>query len=119
MLNFLRYFPNGEHILGDKTYPVLNWLMAPYKNDRRLSRSQKLFNLKLSRTRCVIDRSFALLKGRFRRLKYLDMKVKYVSATILACCVLHNMCLDEGNDDFLNEGLDETSAERKLIILYI
>ena len=60
-----------------------------------------------SATRSAIERSFALLKGRFRRLKFLDMEVKYIPATILACCVLYNICIDENNKDFLQEGLNK------------
>lgn len=40
--------------------------------------------------RVIIERSFSLLFGRFRRLKYLDMnKIENLLATILAACVLH------------------------------
>ena len=35
------------------------------------------------------------------------MEVKYIPATILACCVLYNICIDENNNDFLQEGLNK------------
>jgi len=58
--------------------------------------------------RQVVDRAFALLKGRFRRLKYLHMSMaELIPYVILACCVLHNLCLQGCNDrvdDFINEG---------------
>lgn len=57
--------------------------------------------------RQVIERAFALLKGRFRRLKYLHMNVAdLILYVILACCVLHNLCLEGCNDmdDFIEEG---------------
>lgn len=42
----------------------------------------------------MIERAFALLKGRFRRLKYLHVDMIHeIPRTILACCVLHNLCL--------------------------
>ena len=78
--------------------------MTPFRENHRLSELETNYNRKISATRCVIERAFALLKGRFRRLKYLDMNVKYVPATILACCALHNICLNENNADFLAEG---------------
>ena len=62
------------------------WLMTPYKSEYQLHPREVALNKKLSArvaTRSVIERSFALLKGRFRRLKYLDMDVKYISATIV------------------------------------
>jgi len=44
--------------------------------------------------RQVVERTFALLKRRFRRLKYLHMSMaELIPYIILACCVLHNFCL--------------------------
>lgn len=58
--------------------------------------------------RQVVERAFALLKRRFRRLKYLHMSVaELIPYVILACCVLHNLCLEGYNDnldDFIEEG---------------
>ena len=52
------------------------------------------FNKVHSSARSVIERTFALLRGRFRRLKYIDMhRFDFVPQTIAACCVLHNICL--------------------------
>jgi hypothetical protein len=48
------------------------------------------------------------LKGRFRRLKYIDMnRTDLIPETILAACVLHNICLlhnDDLIDQYINEG---------------
>lgn len=50
--------------------------------------------------RQVIERAFALLKGRFRRLKYLHMScADLIPFVILSCCVLHNICLEDCPDD--------------------
>lgn len=87
-----------------------------------LFQAQKHFNSVLSLTRQVIERCFALLKGRFRRLKHLCMKrLDLIPSFILACCVLHNICLygfeenhvEEDNvDDFIEEGFQ---TERQLV----
>lgn len=73
--------------------------------------AQKQFNTILSSKRSVIERTFALLKGRFRRLKFLDMNVdEVIPHVIIACTVLHNICLDgfDENDveDFIQEGME-------------
>lgn len=57
------------------------------------------FNGHLSKARQVIERSFALLLGRFWRLKYLDMnRTSLIPYTIVAACVLHNLCLLDDDD---------------------
>ncbi|XP_039313510.1 uncharacterized protein LOC120359578 [Solenopsis invicta] len=68
---------------------------------------QKRFNKILSQKRQTIERAFALLKGRFRRLKFLDMsRLDLIPFFILAACVLHNICLQSNDDveDFIGEG---------------
>lgn len=61
--------------------------------------------------RQVIERVFALLKGRFRRLKYLHMNcADLIPFVILACCVLHNICLEgceDDIDDFILNGMEQ------------
>lgn len=90
----LEYFSNGEFILGDKAYPVLEWCIPPFIERRLLQNFELFFNTQHAKTRQCIERTFALYFGRFRRLKDLDMnRVDWISATIIACCVLHNICL--------------------------
>jgi hypothetical protein len=57
---------HGRHIIGDKAYPVMKALLPPYKDNGQLSEVQKNFNLVHNRCRCVVERSFARLKGKFR-----------------------------------------------------
>lgn len=91
-------FANDTHIIGDPAYPLKRNLLVAYKNNGRLTQRQERFNNKLSAARSNIERAFALLKGRFRRLKYLDMhRVDKIPQVIMACCVLHNICLNEGD----------------------
>ncbi|XP_011858935.1 PREDICTED: putative nuclease HARBI1 isoform X2 [Vollenhovia emeryi] len=91
------FFPDGEYIVGDKAYPVLTWCIPPFRDNGRLTQGQKTFNKVISQKRQVIERSFALLKGRFRRLKFLDMsRIDLIPFFIIAACTLHNVCLLEG-----------------------
>jgi hypothetical protein len=54
--------------------------------------------------RVVIEQSFALLKGRFRRLKLLDIRnMKELNETVMMCCILHNILLVEGNFEFFTD----------------
>ncbi|KAI4459928.1 hypothetical protein MML48_6g00019963 [Holotrichia oblita] len=102
------YFGYDEYIIGDKAYPVTGWCITPYIDRGRLTERQIQFNTIHARTRQVIERSFALLFGRFRRLKYLDMnRVDLIPSTIIAACTLHNICLMQPDDvfgEYVNEG---------------
>ncbi|GAB1867340.1 Protein ALP1-like isoform X1 [Camponotus japonicus] len=102
------YFPNEEYIIGDKAYPVLRWCISGFRDRGNLTAAQKRFNDILSKVRQVIERAFALLKGRFRRLKYLDMnRMDMIPFVIIACTVLHNICLeglDEDIEEYILEG---------------
>ena len=96
------FFEHGEYIIGDKSYPILEWCIPPYIQHRPLTAVQTYFNTVHATTRQVIERAFALLFGRFRRLKFLDMnRQDLIPATVLAACVLHNLCLN--HDDLLIE----------------
>lgn len=86
-------------IAGDSAYPLSGQLVTPFRDNGRLTRQQKKFNTEFSRRRVVVERAFALLKGRFRRLKFLKMwGIADTVRTIIAACVLHNMCLSGGDD---------------------
>lgn len=101
------YFPGEEFIIGDKAYPILSWCIPPFIKRGRVTARMTNFNYNHAATRQVIERCFALLFGRFRRLKYLDMNcIDLVPATILAACVLHNICL-QYNDGHTNEYIQE------------
>lgn len=113
--NTPQYFPNEEFILGDKAYPVLSWCIPPYINRGQLTAAQTHFNVVHACTRQVIERAFALLLGRFRRLKFLDMnRHDLIPAAVLAATVLHNICLDYEDifiEEYIREGVDHVRNE--------
>ena len=84
--------PPDRHCLGDSAYPLTPSLMVPYKG--ALTPTQDNFNTRLSRARQCIERSFALFKCSWRRMKYFDASgIKHMCNSIVACCVRHNLCL--------------------------
>jgi DDE superfamily endonuclease len=103
------HFPDNHFIIGDKAYPSLMTCVVPFRETGRLTQQQKSFNFHHAKARQVIERSFALLFGRFQRLKHLKMQnIKMVPKVILAACVLHNICLEfDGNiEQYMREGLE-------------
>ncbi|XP_071947392.1 uncharacterized protein [Antedon mediterranea] len=84
-------------ILGDPAYPLKSWLMKGFPERENITRDQRTFNYRLSRARMVIERSFGMLKGRWRILmKRNDSALRHVPNMVVACCVLHNFCIAEG-----------------------
>lgn len=94
-LNNKEKFPFDSHIIGDAVYELHEHLLVPFKDNGHLTVAQKQYNFRLSSARVVVERCFALLKGRMRSLMHcLPMKrVDLMSEYIVACCVIHNICL--------------------------
>ncbi|KAF2887456.1 hypothetical protein ILUMI_18717 [Ignelater luminosus] len=86
--------PPNQHLIGDAAYPLLTILMKPFRNSDHLTPRQTRFNQVLSGQRSVIERAFGLLKGKWRRLKYLDVALAAkIPEVVLAACILHNFLL--------------------------
>lgn len=94
------------HLIGDSGFQLAPTLLVPFKDYGNLNATMTRFNTRLSQTRYVIENSFGLLKGRFRRLKYLDCDVTRMPDIILACCALHSITLGQANEEamLLEEG---------------
>ena len=66
-----------------------------------------MFNIRHSSTRVAIERAFGLLKSKFRRLQYLDMRlIEKIPRVISAAYALHNFILVTENLDLEAELLD-------------
>jgi len=97
-----RLFENDElHLLGDAAYPLLPGLMVPFRDNGHLTAAQSRYNVLQSAARSLIERAFGLLKGKFRRLKFLDVtRIDFAPVIIEAACVLHNVCLADVYEDY-------------------
>ncbi|XP_071634693.1 putative nuclease HARBI1 [Temnothorax longispinosus] len=94
-LNDEEKFPSDSHLLGDSAYVLHEHLLTPFKDNGHLNAAQRYYNFCQSSARVVVERCFGLLKGRMRSLMYtLPMfRVDLMSEYIIACCVIHNMCI--------------------------
>lgn len=101
------YFPNESYIVGDAAYPIHLNLMVPFKNNGYLTREEMNFNYCLSAARIAIERTFGVLKTRWRRLfdRLSLVDIKRIPEYIVATCVLHNICILH-NDLMNNEAED-------------
>lgn len=105
------YPPPGYYLLGDSGYPCsLNpiAILTPFKETggERLSALKKRFNNLHSKARNVVECVFGQMKKRWRSIfnKELELKIENCIKTIVACCVLHNICVDM--NDIMEADLD-------------
>lgn len=88
-------------LLGDNSYPSLPWLVPPFQDNDTLTEEQKIFNTTHSSARSIIEHTFGLLKGRFMRLRgFTNINLKFVAESVIAACVLHNLCTQQNEDNF-------------------
>lgn len=96
------YPPPGYYLLGDSGYPCSVYpiaIITPFKEtaSRRLTTMEKKFNNVHSKARTVVECAFGQLKTRWRSIfnKDLELRIDNSVKVIVACCVLHNICIDE------------------------
>ncbi|KAE8750758.1 hypothetical protein FOCC_FOCC002468 [Frankliniella occidentalis] len=110
-------FPNETFLLGDKGYVGVgtNWIVTPFKDFGNLTAEQIDFNVRVSSTRVVVEQAFGILKSRFRYLRGIMRlrDVGFAARLVVACCVLHNVCIRSGDDadDFIHDDDDSGSEE--------
>jgi hypothetical protein len=61
-INGVQHEGFSPYLLGNKGYPLLSWLMVPHKDDRPLSKVERLYNKRLRRGHYVVENAFGLLK---------------------------------------------------------
>lgn len=81
-------------------YKLHQNLLVPYRDNGHLTSRQRNYNFCHASARVVIERAFGLLKGRFRSLLtvFAMNRIDLIPIHILACCILHNICLMRGDD---------------------
>lgn len=107
-------FHNDSFLIGDSAYKLDMKLIVPVKNDRQLTRRELHFNRILSKLRVKIENAFAYLKGRFRRLKFVEStRLDIISLLIVSACILHNVCILE--DDLPAEMINLNDEHREIL----
>ena len=90
------------HLIADSAFPLDRTLMKPFPVRSDMPRNLSLFNYRLSRARCSVERAFGLLKNRFRCLhKKLEFNLDNSINIIKATAILRNLCILYGDrNDF-------------------
>ncbi|XP_069165794.1 putative nuclease HARBI1 [Procambarus clarkii] len=118
-------FEAGEfgisYLLGDSGYPLQHNLLTPFTNHE--NPPEELYNRSHARTRVVIEKTFGVLKSRFRCLHRSGGSLQYepdkCAKISVACMLLHNYCIEQRipleeiiDDDFImNENVEGGAHE--------
>jgi hypothetical protein len=88
-------------------------MMTPLYNP--VTDAERRYQRAHTKTRCSIERAFDLLKSRFRCLDdsggILCYSPEKVCRITIACCVLHNLCLDAGMEHEVDRGVADRIVE--------
>ena len=85
-------------LLEDSGYPLKDWLMTPISDPQ--SAEERRYNRAHRKTRSKVERSFGILKSRWRILDHTGGAMCYLPAKVckifVTCCILHNVCRRNG-----------------------
>ena len=92
------YFPLKKyHLVANENFNLREGLMVPYKGHEIQCDDQVEFNKRLLSTQSITTATFGSMKSRFQTLTKLDMNIERVVEFTTACCILHNVCLDNND----------------------
>nr|GEU79998.1 hypothetical protein [Tanacetum cinerariifolium] len=119
-----------QYILGDSCFPLLPWLITPYKKPRLDSddgggegdegEMKEAFNSVHSRGMELVDTAFGRLRARWKILskEWKEESIESFPYVVVACCLLHNFLIksneefpDEDSDYMRNHDLSEYEGE--------
>ena len=102
-LDIRQFLRGAEYYLGDTGYALRPYMITPYKNSeivkellQHVKDARTYFNRHFSAVRIMIERCFGVLKARFRCLLFgmWFRDEKMYTRIFVACCILHNICLN-------------------------
>jgi hypothetical protein len=98
--------------------------MTPYKGTSAISQENTLFNLTFSAARVKIEHAIGQLKNRWCSLKCLRTQIrtvkdlKLINEWCLACCILHNMAIDQ-RDTWDDDYMDDNDGYQNEVELFV
>ncbi|GAB2234587.1 hypothetical protein Droror1_Dr00003843 [Drosera rotundifolia] len=97
-----------EYVVGGACYPLLLWLLTPYMEDDSADSFPK-FRYAHKAASSLASKAFCRLKGSWRILSKVMWRpdTQKLPSIIVACCLLHNIILDCGDELLADAALPE------------
>jgi len=98
------YFTNGQYLLGDKGMLYSRHVVGTFKGPEFTCAEHRNYSYQLARLRVKSEHAIGILKGRWGSLKELrltlatDRQFSFSMTWSTACIVLHDICVDAGDD---------------------
>ncbi|GLV33189.1 uncharacterized protein CBL_10536 [Carabus blaptoides fortunei] len=94
------YPPRAYFIIGDSGYPCRSQpvtIITPHRDPA--TQLHRAFNHSLGSARIIVERSFGMIKTRWGSIftKALDVKIEKSCKVIVACTMMHNICVSQGD----------------------
>ncbi|VFQ65800.1 unnamed protein product [Cuscuta campestris] len=104
------------YIIGDWGFPLLSFLLTPFTGNGTGSPAQNVFDEMLMKGRKTVEEAIGLLKGRWKIMQNMNVGLTHAPQTIVACCVLHNLCqiAREPEPELCKEPEENGSSQRVL-----
>ena len=97
-------------IIGDDAFALQKWMMKPFSL-RILTKSQRIYNYRLSRARRIVENAFGILAHRFRcLLSTMQQDPKNVAAITLTCITLHNLLRNKSKSNVIIEDQEDDGS---------
>ena len=93
--------------------------MKPYPDRGVLTPEQRKFNKRFSSLRCPVECAFGMLKSQWRIvMKKIEQKTSTLTKTVVASCVLYNICIERGDlyDDDCDSDDDSDDEDEDRIV---
>jgi len=100
----------GKYLLSDSGFVLRIFCMRGFAYDST-DDQERVLNAYCHSTRATVEHTFGRMKGRFRRLKFLNVDLKLAPQVMHACAVLHNFISHHDGEDDATPLMTQRDAE--------
>ena len=107
--------PMPFYIAADDAFALKTWLMKPFSK-KNLSKSERIFNYRLSRGRRIVENAFGILAHRFRCLLTTMLQhPETVTSIVTTCLCLHNLLRMRYRTEHITNVADQEDDDHTVI----